>query len=110
MNIEDKREQRLEALIVKASQGDRRVIESLKDLLTWGLYSPSVFSQFGYGLSGFVYRQSAGGVRSTVKVVESGVPLVAFVSSATTAGNVEQMFDLLFEGRLKWQKDKYPWI
>jgi len=46
----------------------------------------------------------------TVKVVESGVSLVAFVTAATTMGSIEHMFYLLESEKLKWQKDKYPWI
>jgi hypothetical protein len=110
MSVDDRVEQRLESLIDKLCDRDKESIEYVEDLLRWGLYGQDVFSQFGLGLSGFVFRQRNGSTLLTVKATEAGVPLVAFVTSATTRGCVEQMFDLLYAGRLKWQRDKYPWI
>lgn len=103
-------EQRLDALIDSLADGDRDTLQYTRDLLTWALYGPTVLTQFGYGLSGYVFRQRNGGTLMTVKVSESGIPLVAWISSATPRGCIEQMFSLLFEDRLKWQKDKFPWI
>lgn len=110
MYTEQQREQVISDTIDKLANKDRVHLDATRDLLTWGFYGPSVFSQFGMALAGFVFRQLNGNCQMTVKVVEQGVPLVAFVSSHTTTGCIEQMFDLLWAGRLKWQKDKYPWI
>lgn len=109
MSLESKHEQYIENLVDKLTTGSKGEIQQVGDYLLFGLYGPSVFSQFGLGLVGFVCRQRPGSVLLTVKVTESGVPLVAFVTSATTMGCIEQMFDLLWAGRLKWQKDKFPW-
>jgi hypothetical protein len=104
------RTQRLQLLVDKIAKGDTRTLDDVYDLLEWGMFGPEVFGQFGLGLSGYVFRQSPIGVRMTVKVIESGVPLVAFISCVTTTACIEQMFDLLYAHRLKWQKDRYPWI
>jgi hypothetical protein len=103
-------EKRMDHLMSKLAIGDQDVVGYVDDLLTFGLYPQEVFSQFGLGLSGFIIRHTRTNVLMTVKVTEEGVPLVAFVTAATTRGCVEQMFDLLASGRLKWQRDKYPWI
>lgn len=105
-----KHEQRVWYVIDKLADRDKVYVDSVYDLITFGYYGPDVFSQFGLGLQGYVFRQSLGAVKATVKVVESGVPLVGFVTSATTNGCIEQMFDLLFVNKLKWQRDKFPWI
>ena len=109
-NLADKRLERIDALIDKVKLGDRATIEWMSDLMLWALYGPEELSQFGYGLSGWVFRQRQGSTLMTVKVVESGTPLVAFISAATPRGCIEQMFGLLYAERLRWQKDKYPWI
>lgn len=110
MSVQTKNEQRVWALIDRIADRDKSAIDSVFDLLTWGHYGHLVFSQFGYRLDGYVFRQSPGGVVSTVKVNESGVPLVGFVSAASTMGCISKMLDLLWAERVKWQKDKYPWI
>lgn len=107
--LETDHEQRLDHLIDQLAAKDRETVDYTADLLRWALYGPSVFSQFGLGLRGYVFRQHNGSCVMTVKCVEGEVPLVAFVTSATPRGCIEQMFDLLFDHRLKWQKDKYPW-
>lgn len=110
MNVEQEVEQRLETLLDQVTRGDAITVSQVKDVLRWAWYGQKVLSQFDMGLCGSVFRQSRTSVLMTVKAVESGVPLVAFVSSATTVGCVEHLFDLLYNEKLKWQKDKYPWI
>lgn len=110
MSIQPDVEQRLKALMAQLSRGEPNTVDHIEDLVRFGFYGQNYFSQFGLGLSGFVFRQRPNSVRTTVKVNESGVPLVAFITSATTMGSIEQMFDLLFAEKLKWQKDKFPWI
>lgn len=110
MNLQEKREQRVWALIDKVAGRDKETVSDVFDLLEWGFYGQDVLSQNGLGLCGWVFRQRLGSVLTTVKVLESGVPLVGFVSSATTIGCISKVLDLLAEDRMKWQKDKYPWI
>ena len=110
MLLGTKDDKELGAIIEQLALGDEDTLDRVDSLLMWGLYGHRVLSQFGLGLCGYVFRQSRTNVLMTVKVEESGVPLVGFITSATTIGCIEQMFDLLAGGRLKWQKDKYPWI
>lgn len=109
MSLETKRDEYIRHLTQQLTIGDPKTIDQLSDYLTWGLYGPNVFSQFGFRYDGVVVRQYRTNVRLTVKVNESGVPLVGFVTSSNTMGSIEQMFDLLWAERIKWQKDKYPW-
>lgn len=110
MDLIEQRMQRIDHLIDKLSLGDRETIEVVGDLLLWGFYGQDVFSQFGYGLCGWVFRQQRDFCVATIKVVENGVPLVAFVSSTTPRGSIRKAIDLLYQQRLSWQKDKFPWI
>jgi len=110
MDLGHEIDERVHSVMAQARNGDRTTREQLEDLVRWGFYGQKCFSQFGMGLSGYVFRHSRTSVRMTVKVVESGVSLVAFVTAATTMGSIEHMFYLLESEKLKWQKDKYPWI
>jgi len=92
------------------ARGEKITVKQVTDILYFTQYGQSVFSQFDYGLNGFVVRQRHDSVLLTVKLNESGVPLVGYITSHTTTGCIEQMFDLLFAERLRLQKDKYPWI
>lgn len=102
--------EQVDKIVESLASRDARAIERTKDILLWSLYGQNVLSQFGMGLSGWVFRQYRTHVLLTCKVLESGTPLVAFVSGSSTTGCIEQMFDSLYSERLKWQKDKYPWI
>jgi hypothetical protein len=110
MSTETDRLEYVDKIVSSIVTQDARTIQSVKDILLWSYYGPEVLSQFGMGCHGWIFRQYRTHVLMTVKAVESGTPLVAFVSGSSTIGCVEQMFDLLFSERLKWQKDKYPWI
>lgn len=79
-------------------------------LITFVHYGHDVLSQFGMGLCGFSLRLNRSDTLMTVKAVDGGVPLVVFVTSATTTGCIEKFMDLLDSDRLSWVKDKYPWI
>lgn len=110
MSLETKREERVWHIIDKLAAKDKAYIDDVFDILTWAHYGQEVFSQFGYGLAGWVFRQQAGSVRATVKVSEGGIPLVAFQTSANTTGCISAILDRLWDDRVVWQKDKYPWI
>jgi hypothetical protein len=105
-----KRDDLVNVIVAQIRAGDKDALDYASDSLLFSVYSTEIFAEFGLDLCGYVFRQSRTSVLLTIKVIESGVPLVAFVSRATTRGCIEQMFDLLYEGKLKWQKDKYPWI
>lgn len=87
-----------------------RTVNQVTDILCFVQYLPDILGQFGMGYSGCIIRQRRDSVLMSIKVVDSGTPLVGFITSHTTTGCVEQMFDLLYNDRLRWQKDKYPWI
>lgn len=110
MSLDDKYTKRLNHIIDRIADSDKEYIDEIWDLLLWSHYGQDVFSQFGYGVYAWNFRQQNGSTRLTIKAMEGGVPLVAFVSSATPRGCVEQMFGLLEHGTLKWQKDRYPAI
>lgn len=110
MALDDKYTQRLNFIIDRIADRDNEYLDEIWDLLLWSHYGQSVFSQFGYGVYAWNFRQSNGSTRLTIKAQESGVPLVAFITAATPRGCVEQMFGLLEHGALKWQKDRYPAI
>lgn len=110
MALDTKYEQRLNVLIDRVGNREPEYVDEVWDLLLWSHYGQECFSQFGYGVYGWNFRQLNGSTRLTIKAVESGVPLVAFITSATPRGCIEQMFGMLEAGRLKWQKDRYPAI
>jgi len=108
--VDQQVEERLEKMLSQVQAGVEPSRDLVKDILRWALHGPEIFSQFDQGFCGSVFRQSRTNVLMTIKVNQAGVPLVAFITSATTAGCIEQMFDLLYADKLKWQKDRYPWI
>lgn len=110
MSTDTNYEQWVDHIIERLASRDQRYIEDVQDILVWAYYGQRVFSQFGFGYCGCVLRQSRDSVKGTVKVLEEGVPLVAFVTSATTTGCISRTMDLLYAEKLKWQKDRYPWI
>lgn len=101
---------RCASILSELERKEPRTTQQVADLLLWGYYAPQTFAEFGMGYQGCVLRQRADSCLLTVKVVESGTPLVGFVSASTTTGSIERLFDALFEYRVKWQRDKYPWI
>lgn len=108
MNIPDEVLQRLEALIPTSAVSDHDTLETARDLLLFHSYGQTVFSQNGLGLRGYSFRQRNGNTVMSIKVEEGGIPLVAFVTSHTPTGCIEQLWDLFEGDRLKWQRDKYP--
>jgi hypothetical protein len=110
VELDAKYTNRLNHIIDRVADKDKDCIDEIWDLLLWSLYGQDAFSQFGYGVYSWNFRQSNGATRLCVKAMESGVPLVAFITSATPRGCIEQMFGCLERGTLKWQKDKYPGI
>lgn len=110
MSLDNQVDLRVESILEKVKEGNRSTWADIGDLVRWGIYGSTVFSQFGLGLSGSVFRQQKASVKLTVKVVESGTPLVAFITAGTTMGSIESLWDLLYHDKLKWQKDRYPWV
>lgn len=110
MDLLTKCDDRVKSILDHLVSSDQRYIDDVSDLLLWGFYGPDVLSQFGYGYCGSIFRQHRDSTKMTVKVMDSGTPLVAFITSASPTGCVRRFFDLLHDDKLKWQKDKYPWI
>lgn len=110
MSTYEQLEQRVWGIIEKVQDRDKEHIEHLFDTILWMEYGQTVFSQFGYGVYSWQFRQQDGNTLLVIKAQENGVPLVAFVTSATTRGCIEQMFDLVTNGSLRWQRDKWPTI
>ena len=110
MHTEQNRIKRLDHLIDMMADGDEEVIGDFHQVWTFLDYVRDVLSQSGMSYKGFVVRQEWDNVTMTVKANESGVPLVAFITSATTRGCMRKFLELFERGRLQWHKDKYPWI
>lgn len=110
MNLPDKDLYELEAAMEQWT--DNRLIHSddLEDLLAFLLYLPAVLSQSGLKYHGFSCRQQNGATRLMLKASENGTPLVAFVTAPTTTHSIVRTLDLLLEDRIRWNRDKYPWI
>jgi hypothetical protein len=101
---------RVHHIIDQLSEGDKQHIEQVFDVILWALYGQDVLSQSGKGVYGWNFRQSNGRMTLVIKAIESGVPLVAFVTAITPIGCIEQMFDLVEKEKLRWQRDRYPAI
>lgn len=110
MDLRDTCEIRVENILDKVASRDKVYVDSVFDLVLWANYGQDVLSQFGYSVYSWGFRHKNGMTRLSIKAVESGVPLVAFVSSASPTGCIEQLFTLLEKGGVRWQKDKYPSI
>lgn len=110
MYIPDEVLQRLDALIPPSAVRDNDTLETVRDLYLLHSYGINVFSQNGLGLRGYSFRQRNGNTVMSIKVEEEGVPLVAFVTSHTPTGCIQQLWDLFEADKLKWQRDKYPVI
>lgn len=110
MNIPDDVLYEVEAAIEQWE--DKRVIDDqdLEDLLYFCIYAKRVFSQNGWEFQGWVCRQQGEQVVITVKAKEGDTPLVAFITSQTTISGIRQFWRLWEDDRLRWSRDKYPWI
>lgn len=91
---------------------DGRVIGSvdLENLLLFVTYGQKVLSQSHTTLDGFVFRRKLDQWLLSVKAHEGETPLVVFITSDTTTGCIVRFWDLYENDRLKWVKDRYPWI
>jgi hypothetical protein len=83
---------------------------SIEDLLIFVEFGPEHLGQFHLGLCGFQVRHKHENVLLVVKALDAGTPLVAFVTSQTTTSSIGKFLDLLEQDKLKWQKDRFPWI
>lgn len=110
MNIPDESALYIESALEKAVSYGGEYSSGIEDVLLLHLCGQNVHSQNGLGLLGWVFRQSRDSTLLTVKVSDAGVPLVAFVTSATPTGCVEMYWRQFEADRLKWMRDKYPWI
>ena len=88
---------------------DHRIIEDgeLYALLMLMVYQYDWFVNSGYSLRGFSFRQRDGRWLLTVKVSESGTPLVVFVTAENPTDCVYRFYSLAFEDRLSWVRDRY---
>jgi hypothetical protein len=88
---------------------DQRLIDAddLYDLLALMVHHHLVFVNSGHSLTGFSFRQKADSWLLTVKVKESGTPLVVFVTADNPTGCVRRFFNLYCNDRLSWVRDKY---
>lgn len=108
VNIESKYHDRCTALIAQMRDGPPERVDDAWDLLMWVLYGPDVLSQSGMGLTGWSLRQRPGSWIMTIKVIDSGTPLVGFVTTGSPMGCIVRLLDLLENDGIRWQKDKYP--
>jgi hypothetical protein len=88
---------------------DQRLItaDDLYDVLALMVHHHAVFVNSGHTLSGFSFRQQPTQWLLTVKVKETGTPLVVFVSGENPTGCVRRFFNLYTSDRLSWVRDKY---
>lgn len=88
---------------------DQRVIsaDDLYDLLALMVHHHLVFVNSGHSLTAFSFRQKSDQWLLTVKVKESGTPLVVFVSGENPTGCVRRFFNLYVGDKLSWVRDKY---
>lgn len=110
MNIPDECALGVERILKRAASSDSAYTDGLVDLALLHIYGQKVFSQMGLGLCGWSIRQKGLNHLLTLKVMEAGVPLVAYITSHTPTGCVEQLFYLLESDKLRFNRDLYPWI
>lgn len=110
MNIGDKATIGVDHILKQAVEYGGEYSNDVEDLLLLYQYGQEVHSQNGLGLCGFSFRQKNGNTLMTIKVMESGVPLVAFVTAHTPTGCVARYWQMFVGDRLNWRKDQYPWI
>lgn len=90
---------------------DTRIIgpTDLESMLLFWLYMPNVLSQNGLQYRGAIFRQKEQQTLLTVKVVESGTPLVVFITSNNSTGCMVRFWNLFEDDKLSWVRDRYPW-
>jgi len=110
MNIDEQVLYDVDRILDRASKPSDGYSDGVGDLVLLHHYGQKCFSQFGLGLCGWSIRQQGQNHLLTVKVVESGIPLIAYVTSHTPTGCVEQLFYLLESDKIRWNRDRYPWI
>ena len=108
MNVPDKVDLELSAALEQWT--DQRVVEAddLFDILALMIYHYDCFVNSGYTLTGFSFRQKAGQWLLTVKVKESGTPLVVFVTGENPTGCVRRFWNLWVNDRLAFVRDRFP--
>lgn len=110
MDLDTKIQEEVDVILSRAKDDNDADRTLVLDLVTFCTYGHQVLSQFGMGLCGFSIRHNRTSVLMTIKSLEGDTPLVAFITSGSTTGCVSKFLDLLYENRVKWQRDKYPWI
>ena len=103
-------DQQIDQFIMNAQREKDAARDLVTDLLLLLYYPNEYLANFGIQFCGLSLRQNRTDVLMTVKVLDSGTPLVGFITSATTIGCVEKFLDLLEADRVTWTKDKFPWI
>ena len=110
MSLDSKLLESVDRILDRAKRDVDGYTDGVGDLVLLHHYGQKCFSQFGLGLCGWTLRQQGNNHLLTVKVVESGIPLIAYITSHTPTGCIEQMFYMLESGKLRWSRDRYPWI
>lgn len=82
--------------------------DDLRDVSTFFMYTDTYFSEYGMLFRGLSLRQYQEGWRLAVKVTERGIPLVGFCTGPTTTRSVCKFLNLMEDGNVKWQTDRYP--
>ena len=109
MNIPDECALGVERILDRAADSDQAYTDGVEGLCLLHIYGQKVFSQIGMGLCGWSLRQKGHNWLLTIKVVDSGTPLIAYISSHTPTGCVEQLFYLLESDKVSYHVDRYPW-
>lgn len=88
---------------------DQRLIDAddLYDLLALMVHHHLLFVNSGHSLSAFSFRQKNQQWLLTIKVHESGTPLVAFITANKPTGCVRRFLNLYTSDRLSWVRDRY---
>lgn len=91
---------------------DNRVIhvDDLELLLLFMLSAPSLALNLHQTWRGFQCRQRDGQTLLTVKLTEGPTPLVGFVTAPDPLSSVCRFMSLWQNDRVRWARDKYPWI
>lgn len=108
MDIPQKVDYALEAALEQWT--DQRIIsaDDLYDVLALMVQHYEIFVKSGYSLSGFAFRQKASQWLLTVKVKETGTPLVVFVTGENPTGCIRRFWNLWQNDKLSFVRDKYP--
>jgi len=81
--------------------------EHVRNLSWLFVYGQKVFSEYGYELTGFAFRQSEQGWTLILKVVLDDIPQVAFLTAHDPVDCVKALARKWHAGTLDFYRDKY---